>query len=433
MSNAAPIMTARETARRVASHALTAEAAVQVSLAAIAAREPAVGAWQVLAGDAALAEARAFDKTAAHAETPLALGGIPIAVKDNIDTADLPTGYGSGIYEGHRPGADAACVALAKRAGAIVMGKTVSTEFAYFQPGKTANPHNVAHTTGGSSQGSAAAVAAGMVPVAFATQTAGSIIRPAAYCGVVGYKPSWGLIPRQGLKVLSDWLDTIGVITQDVADAAFFVAALTARPALVPSGEAGKLRVVVLRPPYPVEAEPEAVAALERAIAALRDGGHGVSDLPMPPMLQTMPRLQRIVMGYDMERSLAHERRVHESEISSILKNYLDEGRSISGRAYDSAMASVKEAQADMETVFGEADVILMPSAPGEAPHGLHATGDPAFNRGWTLLQLPAITIPAGFGPNALPVGVQLCARAGQDAMLLAAALTLETALAGVK
>ena len=433
MSNAAPIMSARETARLVASHALTAEAAVKTSLAAIAAREPAVGAFHTLAADQALDAARAFDKSAAHAEVPLALGGVPIGVKDNIDTADIPTGYGSAIYEGQRPGADAACVALARRAGAIVIGKTVTTEFAYYQPGKTSNAHNAAHTPGGSSQGSAAAVASGMVPVAFGTQTAGSVIRPAAYNGVVGYKPSWGLIPRQGLKVLSDWLDTIGVFAQDVADAAFFVAALTGRSALVPAGAGSKLRVAVLRAPYAGEAEPEAVAALERASGALRDAGHVVTDLPMPHALQNLPRLQRLVMGYDMERSLAHERRVHETKISSILKSYLDEGKSISASAYDAAMATVKGVQRDMEAVFGEADVILSPSAPGEAPKGLQATGDPAFNRVWTLLQLPAITVPAGFGPNRLPVGVQLSARSGQDAALLAAALTLETALAGTR
>lgn len=427
MSSAPP--TARETAALIAQKSLTAEAAVKARLAVIAAREPVVGAWQLLAPDAALLAAKAFDKSQAHADTPLPLGGVPIAVKDNIDTADLTTSYGSAIYEGFQPRADAACVALARRAGAIVLGKTVTTEFAYFQPGKTTNPHNPAHTPGGSSQGSAAAVASGMVPIAFGTQTAGSVIRPAAYCGVVGYKPSWGLIPRQGVKVLSDWLDTVGVFARDVRDAAFFVAALTDRPALRLRTEAKGLRVAVLRAPYPGEAEPETIAALDRAVAALRQAGHAVSDLPTPPALQSLPRLQRLVMAYDMERALAHERRVHEGKLSAILKTYLDEGRGISARAYDSAIGAARTVQCEAEALFGEAEVILSPSAPGVAPKGLHATGDPAFNRVWTLLQMPAVTVPAGFGPHQLPVGVQLVARIGQDAALLAAALALETAL----
>ncbi len=427
MSHAAKAITARETVRRIAAGALTAEAAVRTCLDAIAAREPAVGAWQVLAGEQALAAARRFEEGGRPADL---LGGVPIAVKDNIETAALPTGYGSPIYEGHRPIADAACVVAAQAAGAIVLGKTVSTEFAYFQPGRTANPHNLEHTPGGSSQGSAAAVAAGMVPLAFGTQTAGSVVRPAAYCGVVGYKPSWGLIPRGGLKVLSDWLDTIGVFAQDVEDAAFFAAALSGRPNLRPQGQASALRVAVLRPPYPETAEPDALDALERAASALRANGHTVTDLPAPDVLDRMSGLQRLVMGYDMVRSLAHER-VHDADrLSPVLRRFLHESAAITPEAYDAAMKTVRETQADMDRVFGSADVILSPPAPGEAPHGLQATGDPAFNRAWTLLQTPCLTVPAGVGARGLPVGGQLSARPGHDAGLLAAALALEAALA---
>ena len=428
MSHAAKALSARETVRRIAAGELTAEAAVRACLDAVAAREPAVGAWQVLAGEQALAAARRFDEAGRPAGL---LGGVPIAVKDNIETAALATGYGSAIYEDHRPVADAACVVVAEAAGAIVLGKTVSTEFAYYQPGKTANPHNVDHTPGGSSQGSAAAVAAGMVPLAFGTQTAGSVVRPAAYCGVVGFKPSWGLIPRGGLKVLSDWLDTIGVFAQDVEDAAFFAAALSGRPNLRPQGQARALRVAVLRPPYPETAEPDALAALERAAAALRADGHVVTDLPAPDILDRMSGLQRLVMGYDMVRSLAHERARADDRLSPVLRRFLDESATIAPDAYDAAMKSVRETQANMDRVFGSADVILSPPAPGEAPRGLQATGDPAFNRAWTLLQTPCLTVPAGVGARGLPVGAQLAARPGQDAGLLAAALALEAALAG--
>ena len=431
MSEVPPCPTARSMAKAMEAGEMTAVAAVQSCLDRIAARELVVGAWITLDADVAMVQAKAADKARALDDKVQALAGLPFAVKDNIDTVGLPTGYGSAIYEGHQPIADAAVVSRARNAGAIVLGKTVTTEFAYYQPGKTTNPHHPEHTPGGSSQGSAAAVGAGMVPVALGTQTAGSVIRPASYCGVVGYKPSWGMIPRQGVKVLSDWLDTIGIFARDVEDAAFFAAGLTARPGLQPDGSFGAYRIAVLREPYPTAAEPEAVAVLDKTSEALRKAGHTVTDLPMPKMLQPLPRLQRLVMAYDMDKSLGHERRVYESSLSSILKSYLDEGRGISPRAYDAALATTREAQRSIESVFGGYDVILSPPAAGEAPNGLHATGDPAFNRIWSLLQLPCITVPAGKGPNGLPIGVQLVARSAQDALLLAVALATEMALRG--
>ena len=420
---------ARTAAAALKAQETTSEVLVAACLARIDAREPTLGAWVVLDRDGALEQARAWDKARRLGDKVPPLAGLPIAVKDNIETADLPTAYGSSIYEHNRPLADAACVAQAKGAGAILLGKTVTTEFAYYSPGKTVNPHNPEHTPGGSSQGSAASVAAGMVPLAFGTQTAGSVIRPAAYCGVVGYKPSWGLIPRPGIKVLSDWLDTVGVFARDVADAAFFVASLTGRPSLRPTEDSGALKVAVLREPYPGTLEPEGAVALDQAAEALARAGHKVFDLPTPPSLQPIARLQRLVMAYDMDKALGHERRQHDGKLSSILKTYLDEGKGTSARAYDAAIATSREVIRDIDGVFGEADVILSPPAPGEAPKGLHATGDPAFNRVWTQLQLPCLTIPAGLGPNGLPVGLQLAARSGQDALLLAAALALETAL----
>ena len=424
--------TARAMVAAMKEGTMSAQAAVESCLAVIAAREPVVGAWMIVDAEAALAQARAHDEARRLGDELPPLAGVPLAVKDNIDTADLPTSYGSTIYDGYRPRADAACVAQARTAGLVVLGKTVSTEFAYYSPGKTANPHNPEHTPGGSSQGSAAAVAAGMVPLAFGTQTAGSVIRPAAYCGVVGYKPSWGTIPRPGVKVLSDWLDTVGVFARDVADAAFFVAGLTGRPAWAAEPEAGRrFTLSVLREPYPGAAEPEAVRALDRAAEALAEAGHAITDLPTPPAWQQIPRLQRLVMAYDMDKALGHERRAHEASLSSIMKTYLDEGRGTAARAYDAAMAATRETVSGIDAVFGTADVILSPPAPGEAPRGLHATGDPAFNRLWTQLQLPCLTLPAGVGPGGLPVGVQLAARFGQDAVLLAAAAALEAALAG--
>ena len=424
-----PTSPARAIAAALNAGTTTSEIEVRACLDRIAARDPALGAFVVVGAEQAIAAARDWDKARTLGDKVPPLAGIPLAVKDNIDTADLPTGYGSEIYDRHRPLADAACVAQARNAGAIVVGKTVTTEFAYYRPGKTVNPHDSERTPGGSSQGSAAAVAAGLVPLAFGTQTAGSIIRPAAYCGVVGYKPTWGLLPRAGVKVLSDWLDTVGIIARDVEDVVFAMAGLTARPSLKPERGGQTFRIAVLREPYPGTAEPEAVTMLDRAMAALEAAGHAVRDLPMPSQLHQLVRLQRLVMAYDMDKSLADERRRHEAKLSSILKSYLDEGRSISARAYDGALATTREVMRDLDGVFGDADVILSPPAPGEAPKGLQATGDPAFNRVWTQLQLPCLTLPAGEGPHGMPVGVQLAARTGQDALLLAAALATEMAL----
>src|SRR5438874_13332130 len=259
-------LSVRDAAQEIASGRLTAEALASACLDRIAAREAVVGAGHYLDPDAALAAARRCDASPPRGP----LHGVPIGVKDLIDTVDMPTGYGSAIYEGYRPAADAACVALARAAGAIVLGKTVTTEFACFTAGKTANPRNPAHTPGGSSSGSAAAVADGMVPLGFGTQTAGSVIRPASFCGCVGYKPSFGVIPRAGVKPLADSLDTIGVMARSVDDAALCPGVLAGRPALrdIAMPEAPP-RIGIYRTPVWSEAEPSTIAAMDRARAAL--------------------------------------------------------------------------------------------------------------------------------------------------------------------
>src|SRR5581483_10092505 len=255
-------LSARAAAREIAAGRLTSEELVKACLDRIAGREEEVGAWHYLAPDAALAAARHCDGEAPRGP----LHGVPIAVKDLLDTADMPTAYGSPIYAGHRPAADAACVALARAAGAVALGKTVTTEFANAHPGKTANPHNRAHTPGGSSSGSAAAVADGMVPLAFGTQTAGSIVRPAAYCGVVGYKPTYGTVNRAGAKMISDTLDTVGGLARTVQDVALFIAAVGERPELIVAQRTSQApRVAFCRTYQWSEAQPEAVQAFEAA------------------------------------------------------------------------------------------------------------------------------------------------------------------------
>jgi Asp-tRNA(Asn)/Glu-tRNA(Gln) amidotransferase A subunit family amidase len=419
-------LSARDAAREIAAGRLGAEALVSACLDRINARERIVGAWHHLDRDAALAAARRCDASPPGGP----LHGIPIAVKDLLDTSDMPTGYGSAIYEGHRPVADAACVALARAAGAIVVGKTVTTEFACFTPGKTANPRNPAHTPGGSSSGSAAAVADGMVPLALGTQTAGSVIRPASYCGIVGFKPSFGVIPRAGVKMLADSLDTIGTMARNVEDAAFFAAILGGRPALrhvaIP---AAPLRFGFYRTPMWEDAEPCTAAALDHARAALERAGARVAEIAVPPEHQGLTAAQETIMGFELARGLAYERLQHSAELSPRLDQLLDAGMSVGVEAYEAACVETAAARARLDGFFGPCEAMLVPAAPGEAPKGLGYTGNPVFSRMWTLLGVPCVTLPALWGESGLPTGIQLVGRNGQDARLMAAALFAERAL----
>jgi Asp-tRNA(Asn)/Glu-tRNA(Gln) amidotransferase A subunit family amidase len=421
-------LSARQAARQIAERRITAEALVGAYLERIEAREAVVGAWQYLDREAALAAARRRD-----AEPPRGpLHGVPIAVKDLIDTVDMPTAYGSPIYRGHRPAADASCVALARAAGAVVLGKTVTTEFATFTPGKTANPHNPAHTPGGSSSGSAAAVADGMAPLAFGTQTAGSVIRPGAFCGCIAYKPSFGLINRAGAKPLADSLDTIGVFARSVEDAAFFVGVLTERPALRQLATPQQApRFGLYRTPLWDEAGPATAAALDAARAALERAGAAVTELPIAPGHEGLSDAQDTIMWFESVRALAYERLEHSAELSPRLAQLIDAGMAIGAEVYDQALARAAAARAGLDAFFGSCDAILAPAAPGEAPAGLGNTGNPIFNRMWTLLGIPCVALPAGRADNGLPTAVQLVGKPGGDARLMACAAFLERALAG--
>src|ERR1700736_4696084 len=412
----------REAARQIADRRLSAEALVKFCLDRIEAREAVVGAWHYLDRERALGTARQRD-----AEPPRGpLHGIPIAVKDLIDTVDMPTAYGSPIYRGHRPDADASCVALARAAGAVVLGKTVTTEFATFTPGKTANPRNPAHAPGGSSSGSAAAVADGMVPLAFGTQTAGSVIRPAAYCGCIGYKPSFGLINRAGVKPLADSLDTVGVLARTVEDAAFFAGVLSERPALrhlaAPSEPP---RFGLYRTPMWEEAEPATAAALDTARAAFERAGAVVTELAIAPEHHGLAEVQDAIMRFEMVRALAYERIEHSAELSPRLAQMLDAGMTIGGDEYERGLAHAAGARAGLDAFFGEDAAVLVSAAPGEAQPGLGNSGDPIFNRMWTLLGVPCVTLPARWAENGLPTGAQLVGRIGNDARLMACAAFL--------
>ena len=419
-------LSVREAAHAIAAKRLGVADYIGAWVELIEAQEDIVGAWQHFDRAAVMETARRRDN-----EAPLGpLHGIPLAVKDIIDTFDMPTGYGSPIYRGHRPAADASCVALARGAGAVVLGKTVSTEFAYFTPGKTTNPHNPAHTPGGSSSGSAAAVGAGMAPLAFGTQTAGSILRPASYCGAVGYKPSFGLLQRAGVKAISDSLDTVGVIARNVEDAAFFIGVLSERRALREITAPLPPRFGFCRTAMWDDAEPATRAALDRTRAALLAAGAQVNDIAVPDDQRGLVPAHDIVMSYEMTRALSDERLRHAEQISPRLAQLFDHGMTIGLDDYGAALADAAVARRGLDAFFGDCAAMLVPAAPGEAPEGHSFTGSPVFNRTWTLLGVPAVTIPAGKGPSGLPVGIQLVGRIGDDTRLMSCALFAERALA---
>ncbi|HLJ62948.1 MAG TPA: amidase [Stellaceae bacterium] len=420
-------LSAREAAARIAAGTLSAEKLMRACLERIAFREKEIGAFAHLDPDQALAAARACDREGRRGP----LHGIPLGVKDIMDTVDLPTEYGSAAYAGHRPPRDAAPVALAKEAGAVVIGKTVTTEFAAMNPGKTRNPHKLDHTPGGSSSGSAAGVADFMMPLAFGTQTAGSIIRPASYCGVVGYKPSFGLVAIAGTKTLAPSLDTVGGFARNVADIAFLIAALTGRPSLIPEAPApatAPWRIGILEPPHFAKAEPASRHTLEHAATMFASAGAAVAERRHAPLLDGLIEAQITIMNYEAARNLAFERSARADRLAPKTRALLEEGAALSADAYDQAIREADAARAGLPALFGDFDALLVPAAPGEAP-GLDNTGDPVFNRAWTLLGVPCLTLPAGLGPSGLPVGIQLVARRHDDARLLRLGAFAEAAL----
>jgi Asp-tRNA(Asn)/Glu-tRNA(Gln) amidotransferase A subunit family amidase len=425
-----PTLPMRELAARIARGDISIETVVRASIERIEACESSVRAWQFFDPGLAIAQARRLDM-----QPPAGpLHGVPIGVKDLMDTADMPTTYGSPIYAGHRPVADAACVAASRAAGAVIMGKTVTTEFATFQPGPTRNPRatDADRTPGGSSSGSAAAVASGMVPVAFGTQTAGSIIRPAAYCGVVGYKPTHGTLPLAGIKMLAPSLDTVGVLTRTVDDAAFFVGALARLPLVpAPGPQAGRrLRIGWCRTAHWDRASHDARQALADAARMLEQAGAALSEVVLPPLCDALSEAQIRIMAYEAAAAFAPEARIRPEGFSLAFATLLESGRAIDGTAYVAAQATAASARRAIEAIFDTVDILLAPSAEGEAPAGLASTGDPVFNRMWSLLGNPCVHVPLGTGANGMPVGVTLIGPRWGDAATLAAAQMLERCVA---
>lgn len=405
-------MTAVRAAAAIESGALDCETLVRACLDRIEARDGIVKAWTVTERAQAIAAARALDAGPRRG----LLHGIPIGVKDLIATRDFPTSYGSPIYAGHRPAADAGCVALLRASGAIVPGKTVTTEFACFTPGATANPKNPRHTPGGSSSGSAAAVADAMVPLALGTQTAGSVIRPASFCGIVGFKPTFGRVNLAGVKPLAPSLDTLGWMARSVDDIELTRCALLGMPFRPPRLIGPRPRVGIWRTAEWEQAEGCVHAALAAAIAAL---GHEarVADAVLPSA--GLVEVQKTVMNFESARSLADEYLAQRDSLSPELCELIELGWRTPYTDYVEARRKAGIARAQLGELFAHHDVILSPSAPGEAPAGLGATGDPVFNRVWTLLGAPCITLPTHTGPSGLPVGIQLIAACDRDRELI--------------
>ena len=423
-------LSATEAARRIRAGRLSAAALMEACLDRIARREPEIRAFAWLDPAAARRAAERADR-AGLADKPLA--GLPLGVKDVLDTADMPSQYGSPIWAGHRPRADAAAVALARAAGAVVIGKTVTTEFATRHPGPTANPHNPRHTPGGSSSGSAAGLAAGFFPLAFGTQTAGSIIRPAAFCGVVGYKPSFGTIHRGGMKVMSESLDTIGMMARSVADCALAVGAMTGRDLGDPEASKPERapRLALCLGPTAERAAPETRALLDRAAEACRHAGATVEPREMPPTVARALEWHGHVMNMESAHALAWELAEAPAQLSEGLRERMDWARAQPPTALEEGRAAFAAARAAFPAAIEGFDAVLTPSAPGEAPEGLGWTGDPAFNALWTALGVPCVTMPAGVGPRGLPLGLQIVGRVGEDAQTLAWAEWVRQAVAG--
>jgi len=397
---------------------LSSEALVRDCLEQIRERDSQVKAWTYLDDELAIRSARELDRIPRSG----LLHGIPIGVKDVIDTLDQPTEYGSPIYRGHRPVADAGCVAMARAAGAAVLGKTVTTEFASSYPGSTTNPHSSAHTPGGSSSGSAAAVADFMVPLALGTQTGGSVIRPASFCGIVGFKPSFGLVTRTGVKQLADSLDTVGMFARSVADIGVFTAALCGRPEFERIHEAAPARVGVFRMNDWPPCEAPMTEAIENAHQFLSTQRCAIHECALPVPFAALAEAHHDIEYFELARSLQHEYRHHRNELTPGLRTRIGEGLEISGKTYEQGCRLVRECRVLGDCWFTNVDILLTPSAPGEAPLGLATTGKATFNRIWTLLGLPAITLPWHRGPQGLPVGVQLIGRYHEDRRLLACA-----------
>ena len=432
------IIGAVDAAEKIRNGLLSSEQLVRNCLEQIERLEPDVQAWAHLDPDYALEQAREADRAVRQGQTFGPLHGVPVGIKDIIDTSELPTENGTILHAGRRPEFDAALVIRLKEAGAVILGKTVTTELAVFHPGKTRNPHNPAHTPGGSSSGSAAAVACGMVPLAVGTQTNGSMIRPASFCGVYGYKPTYGFISRYRVLLQSRPLDQVGVYGRSIEDVALIGETLIGYdandPDSVMSGDLELAKVAADEPPIepqlafvktPVwqQADRSARIVFEQMVEAL---GKSAVEISLPEMFDRAHEHHRQIMEADLARSFAAEYRDGADQLSDILKQMITRGQKVSEAEYRDAVAARDTYYRFFEDLFEGYDAIITPATSGEAPEGLESTGSPIFCTIWTLCGTPAISLPFLQGENGLPLGVQLVGARGADARLLTTARWLK-------
>ena len=416
----------------------------QAHLAVIEAKDPAIGAWAFIDRQYAITQAEKLDEIRATGGPAGPLHGLPVGLKDNIDTKDMPTENGTVIDAGRQPVEDAAIVTRLRQAGAVILGKTTTTELAYYQPTQTRNPHNGAHTPGGSSAGSAAAVAANMVPLAVGTQTGGSVVRPASFCGIVGFKPSHGLIPRTGCVTQAVELDTIGTMARNVADAALLAEILQGYDPGDPSTSVRApmrlaetaLSEAPVAPSFAFVRTPmwdKAEGWLQEALAGFADGlADRCGEVALSDIFADGWPAHRTVMVTGFARNLGHYDERAGSRLSSHMREAIAEGRDVKAADYLAARDLRDELNHGLDEIFDRHDAILTPAATGEAPASLDTTGNPVFNALWSFLGVPAITLPLLTGPAGMPTGVQLVGRRGDDARLLRTANWLHrTMMAG--
>ncbi len=424
-------LSATEAAAKIRAGELTSEELVKACLERIEQVDGAVQAWAHLDPNFALAQARHQDSRRQAGEATGPLHGVPVGIKDNFDTKDLPTENGTVLDAGRQPTEDSKVISLLLDAGAVIMGKTVTTELAVFGPGKTTNPHNPDHTPGGSSSGSCAAVAAFMVPLAIGTQTNGSTIRPASYCGIYGFKPTHGLIPRTGVLSSSPPLDTVGTFARSLEDIALITEVLVAFDAADKSTRtrARPTLCATLKtdpPMTPVvgfaktaawdQAAPETQEAFAELAEALGEDCH---DLPLSEPFNHLVEMHQNVMNADLAKNYARYYDTGKEQLTDKLCEMIEFGQQVSAVDYNTALDGQELLNRGLNLVFDHYDFIITPSTTGEAPVGLDATGSPIFNTLATYCGVPAITLPLMEGPTGLPLGVQIIGPRGDDARLL--------------
>lgn len=414
MKNMKNTLSVAQATLAMASGEITSEALVQDCLDQINQRNDEIQAWTVVDENLALEQARACDISARRLSP---LHGIPVGIKDLIDTADLPTGYGSEIYNGHQPEQDSAIVTELKKRGAIILGKTVTTEFAYYAPGPTRNPLNTAHTPGGSSSGSAAAVADCQVPFALGTQTVGSMIRPGSFNGIVALKPTYGTLPYAGTKSLSPSLDTLGTFSRTIGDQRILLTALA--PHLQISNSPTAPKIALCKTPFWSHASADMQQAFDNYSEKIIEAGFTATHYELSPAFADLADAQFDIMAHEAADCLRLEATEHRSQMSEQILDLMARGSSVTPARNAQCRNLLARCHYQLTQIFKQFDFIITPATVGEAPDGIHATGDPVFNRIWTFLGVPCITFPIAKGQQGLPMGIQVIAPLWSDHALI--------------